>query len=256
MFSEGVYARTEHCEHKKALSVIAGKYIKNDDDIVVEIGSGKGPLQTLFSKRYFALDYSFVALKKYISTDKRICANAEHLPLKNESVELLFTIETLEHVCNPELAFHEIDRVLKKEGVAYIAPAWHCRSWASKGIPVRPYEELTFKERIIKYLIPLLDSAIIQGLTRIPFRIIRRVYSSIIKKPTKLVYRQLSPNYEIFWMPDSDAACSIDAHEAILYFETRGYLILSHHTLREKIFARYHPVIIKKTDVIKGNNGL
>jgi hypothetical protein len=31
--------------------------------------------------------------------------------------------------------------------------------------------------------------------------------------PTALRYRRLDPNYEQYWMPDSDAVNSIDSHE-------------------------------------------
>ena len=39
---------------------------------------------------------------------------------------------------------------------------------------------------------------------------------------TGLRYRRLTPNYEKYWVPDSDAVNSIDRHEAKLWFMSRG----------------------------------
>ena len=40
--------------------------------------------------------------------------------------------------------------------------------------------------------------------------------------PTKLHYRRLVRNYEKYWFPNSDAINSIDSHEAMLWFLSRG----------------------------------
>ena len=40
--------------------------------------------------------------------------------------------------------------------------------------------------------------------------------------PTGLRYRRLTPNYEQYWVPDSDAVNSIDRYEAKLWFMSRG----------------------------------
>src|SRR3546814_11978920 len=40
--------------------------------------------------------------------------------------------------------------------------------------------------------------------------------------PTRLRYRRLTPNYEKYWMSDSDAVNAIDSHEAMLWFLSRG----------------------------------
>jgi hypothetical protein len=40
--------------------------------------------------------------------------------------------------------------------------------------------------------------------------------------PTRLRYRRLTPNYENYWVPDSDAINSIDNYEAMLWFLSRG----------------------------------
>ena len=40
--------------------------------------------------------------------------------------------------------------------------------------------------------------------------------------PTRRRYKSLTPNFEKYWMQDSDAINSIDSHEALLWFTSRG----------------------------------
>jgi hypothetical protein len=54
----------------------------------------------------------------------------------------------------------------------------------------------------------------------IPNRLVRSAAAQL--GPTKLHYRRLVPNYEKYWVPDSDAINSIDSHEAMLWFLSRG----------------------------------
>lgn len=89
------------------------------------------------------LDYSLHALLRYCVDVPAVCATAERLPLATGCVDLVLTIACLEHVPRPELAFAEIDRVLAPGGIVYLAPAWHVRAWASEGLSVRPWRDLT-----------------------------------------------------------------------------------------------------------------
>jgi hypothetical protein len=54
----------------------------------------------------------------------------------------------------------------------------------------------------------------------LPNRIARKFVS--LFGPTRLRYRRLTPNYEKYWIGDSDAVNSIDIHEAMLWFLGRG----------------------------------
>jgi SAM-dependent methyltransferase len=211
---------------------------------VLEIGVGSGKLENI-SDDYIGLDISFESLKR-IKKRPYICASAEQIPLRSESLSFIFSIATLEHIPFPERTFSEIDRCLSNRGILYLAPAWHCRFWASEGINVRPYSDLNIKQKAIKFLIPVLNSIIWRGLLTIPWRLARRVSAVLKGGPTFLKYKRLKPNYEIFWCSDSDATCSLDRHEAILYFKSRSYEIISHSSLRHQIFARGEPVIVKK----------
>jgi SAM-dependent methyltransferase len=198
----------------------------NVPGVVLEIGSGAGVFAGRGGDDYCALDYSLTWLRAYLSSYRSICATAECIPLAARSCRFVFSFATLEHVPRADLAFEEIDRVLAPGGVAYLAPAWHCRPWAAEGLPVRAYRELRLAQKVSKVLIPIRDSLFWRGIFEIPWRVNRRMISSLYAVPSQLRYKRLKANYAHFWMADSDACSAIDSHEAVLFFETRGYSIL------------------------------
>jgi SAM-dependent methyltransferase len=198
----------------------------NVPGVVLEIGSGAGVFAGRGGYDYCALDYSLTWLRAYLSGHRSICATAECIPLASRSCRFVFSFATLEHVPRADLAFEEIDRVLAPGGVAYLAPAWHCRPWAAEGLPVRAYRELRLAQKVSKVLIPIRDSLFWRGIFEIPWRVNRRMISSLYAVPSQLRYKRLKANYAHFWMADSDACSAIDSHEAVLFFETRGYSIL------------------------------
>jgi hypothetical protein len=60
-------------------------------------------------------------------------------------------------------------------------------------------------------------------------------------------FTRLKPDYERFWMSDSDACSRLDVHEGCLFFHSRGYEVLSPgaSTLRQ-VLARHAPVVVRK----------
>jgi hypothetical protein len=115
-----------------------------------------------------ALDLSLSALRRNLAGHSGLCASADMIPLASASCRFVFSIQTLEHIPLADRAFEEIDRVLLPDGVAYLAPAWHCRSWNADGIPVRPYRGLTLTQQMVKISLPIRDSAIFRGASGVP----------------------------------------------------------------------------------------
>jgi len=215
--------------------------------LVLEIGTGSGAFAGIGDEDYCGLDFSLTHLRSNLKGYRRICATAELIPLASSSCRVVFSVATLEHVPRPDLAFAEIDRVLKPGGVAVLLPAWHCRWWAADGLPVRSYRELSWRMKIQKAVIPVCDSKIFRALGSIPWRAWRRGEFVLANRPTTLWWKPLRANYEKFWMSDSDACAYIDSHEAILYFESRGYEIVA--PARDgfkRIFHRAGAVTVQK----------
>lgn len=239
------YCRAELEEVRRDLSRFLGQ--ARSSGPVLEIGSGKGALQGTGGD-YVACDYSLSALANHLLPEhQRVCASAERLPFPDASFRFLFTVAALEHVPGADSAFAEIDRVLAPGAVAYLAPAWHCVQWNCEGIPVRPYADLTLRQKLVKLSLPLLQSLPWKAATTFPARLLRRALWQLDRRPTALRFTRLRPDYQTFWMSDSDAAARIDSHEGCLYFSSRGYQVLQPGPgARSQLLARHQAVVVRK----------
>lgn len=214
---------------------------------VLDVGSGKGPLQGV-AEDYCALDLSLTALERHISPRYvRVCASAEEIPFPDEHFRSIVSVAALEHVPRADMAFDEIDRTLKTGGLLYLLPAWHCEQYNCDGIPVRPYNDLTWRQKVTKLFLPVLRSPVFKACHAVPWRVYRRLQALFSSRPGKLSFKRLKPDYEQFWISDSDAASRIDIHEACLFFAARGYEILSPgKSSLKQVFARHVPLIAVK----------
>lgn len=197
-----------------------GVFVKRfnlSDRPVLEIGSGRGYLQDV-AQNYTGLDISPAVARFYHK--KFVLGSATAMPFPDNSFDGVWSIWVFEHVPNPEQAFHEARRVTRDNGVLFLLPAWNCPSWAGEGYEVRPYSDFDLTGKLIKASIPLRSSAPFRVTSLVPNRIIRNLATRF--GPTRLRYRRLTPNYEKYWGPDSDAVNSIDSYEAMLWFHSRG----------------------------------
>lgn len=213
-----------------------------DDALVVEIGSGRGAFNAVHPG-YLATDFSLAALS--YSSGRRVQADAEALPFADGSIDAFFSIATLEHVPNPELALAEIDRCLKPGGRVLLYPAWYVRSWAAKAIHVRRMSELGPLERLIKLTIPVRDASVWWFAKLLPFRLWRE-YVLRSRHPVSFHYRRLEPNLQEHLVSDSDAFTSMDAHAAACYFVSRGYKDLRRSSALSRLGYRAEPVCVIK----------
>jgi malonyl-CoA O-methyltransferase len=96
-------------------------------EMILDLGAGTGYGTQLLQKRYpgarvISMDLSEAMLKKHIDHDKvsttmSVCGNAEQLPLQTNSVDFIFSNLMLPWCNDTEIAFQEIRRVLKPEGL-------------------------------------------------------------------------------------------------------------------------------------------
>ena len=187
------------------------------DKQVLEIGSGRGYLQDV-AQYYTGLDISPTVARFYHK--KFVLGSATAMPFDDDSFDGVWSVWVFEHVPNPEQAFREARRVTRDNGVLFLLPAWNCTAWAADGYEVRPYSDFDITGKIVKASIPIRASPPFVMSTILPNRLIRNIASQF--GPTKLRYRRLKPNYEQYWVADSDAVNSIDRYEALLWFRSRG----------------------------------
>jgi SAM-dependent methyltransferase len=187
------------------------------DRRVLEIGSGRGYLQDVV-KNYTGLDISPNVARFY---HKRfVLGSATALPFADSSFDVIWSVWVFEHVPNPEQAFREARRVTRDKGLLFLLPTWNCTPWAADGYEVRPYSDFGLWGKLIKSTIPMRSSQAFKAITLLPIRSVRTLVAR--NGPTRLRYRRLTPNYDKYWVPDSDAVNSIDSHEGLLWFLSRG----------------------------------
>jgi SAM-dependent methyltransferase len=204
----------------------------------LELGCGPGALAGL-APGYVGTDLAFVPLLAMRA--RAVQADMEQLPFRDASIGFAFSWAALEHVPNPERVLAELERVLRPEGVALLAPAWHCRPWAAEGLEFRPYSALTLTQRVRKALIPFRNAVAWRALFELPRRVSRE-----LRRTRKFEYHRLTPNLDEYVGTDCDAFTSMDPHAAALYFAVRGWEVLSHPSFRDRMLARHSPVVVRK----------
>ena len=211
---------------------------------VLEIGSGYGQFQDIVS------DYTGVDIVEHLRMfyHKRFFVVKEDgiYPFQDEIFDAIFTNATLEHIINIDQALTELLRVLRRGGVMLLNVAWQVRPWAAKGYEVRPWKDFGWREKLIKVSIPIRDSVVFRLLYIVPKRLWRTMRFIISQASSKLEYKKIPANYEIFWVSDSDACNSIDPHAMILWFRAHGCEVLNYSSFWSSFFVRTGTLLIRK----------
>lgn len=210
---------------------------------VVELGCGRGALAGV-SPSHAGFDLSLRAVLSNRSMRATV-ADMEHVPLRDGAASFVFSWAAIEHVPHPERVMIEVERILTPGGIALLAPAWHCRTWAAEGLEFRPYRELRPIQRLRKALIPVRNSLVVRGPGELATRL-RRELQLLRGTPLPFTYERLQPNLESYVGTDSDAFTSLDPHQTIAYFLSRGWTSLSHPSRRSRMFSTHEPVVVQK----------
>lgn len=242
---ESRWGRAELPDLRPRLEDLIRRYLA-PSDCVLELGSGKGALEGIHP-RYVASDLSRRALLDFFApATPRVQADMEELPLASGSVALVVSVAALEHVPRPERCLKEIDRVLRSGGVLFLAPAWFCRPWAARGLHVRPFRQLGWRDRLEKLTLPVRNHLLFRAATVFPRRVWGELEWRLRRRPLLFRYRRLQPNLTEYITSDSDAFTSMDPHRAILFFLSRGYHVLSAPTGWQRFWVRHVPVVVRK----------
>ena len=102
-----------------------------------------------------------------------------------------------------------------------LAPAWFCNSWAADGYEVRPYSDFGLIGKAAKASLTIRANSYYQSAGQVSGRIARRLLFPP-DQVTRLRYRALEANFDDYWVGDSDAVNSLDPHEVMLWFVSRG----------------------------------
>ncbi|HWZ31314.1 MAG TPA: class I SAM-dependent methyltransferase [Bryobacteraceae bacterium] len=210
------------------------------DKRLLDIGSGQGYLQDEVAD-YTGMDIAPTVARYYHKPF--VLGSATAMPFDDNTFDGAWSIWVLEHVPNPEAALVEIRRVVKDNGVLFLAPQWDCSPWAAEGYHVRPYRDFGLRGKLIKAAIPVRAT-----LTRVAMpavRISRGAAWGISNHLTQFRYHRLTPNFQTYWEPDSDAVNSLDFYEMALWFRSRGDECLTCDRGWAGLVQSYNPLVIR-----------
>ena len=185
----------------------------------LEVGAGSGQLQDIVPD-YTGLDIAASAARYFHKPF--VAGSATDLPFEDGSFDSVWSVWTIEHVPNPERALEEIRRVTRSGGYLFLWPTWLCPPWLSRGYLVRPYSDFDWLGKANKLSVAFRSSPylIFPGLAAV--RTLRELYWRATGAEMRLRFDRLEPNFEDYWTPDADAAISLDSHETMLWFRSRG----------------------------------
>jgi ubiquinone/menaquinone biosynthesis C-methylase UbiE len=198
------------------------RFVQNhglQDKKVLEVGAGSGLLQDIVSD-YTGLDISPTARRFFHKPF--VEASATEMPFADNTFDALWSVWVLEHIPNPEKALAEMRRVLKPGGYIYLHPAFDVTWYAAQGYAVRPYSDLGVPGKLAKAVIPFTRSSAWHYLQHHQARAARYLQERLRPGPSRLHFTRLTPNYDQYWVADSDAAVSISRYDLYLWFTSRG----------------------------------
>ncbi|MCS7097877.1 MAG: methyltransferase domain-containing protein [Candidatus Methanomethyliaceae archaeon] len=110
--------RYEH-EQKLKISFLLNKLRPKEDEILLDIGCGTGILFNMVNcKTMIGLDISINMLREVKNRGKidLILADGEHLPIKDESIDIITSVTVLNLIMDKKRFLSEIMRCLKRGG--------------------------------------------------------------------------------------------------------------------------------------------
>lgn len=149
---------------------------------VLDVGCGGGQFVKALAKTrkdltIFGVDIGRKAVFSVKKNYPRVfltLADGQNLPYENNSFSAVFSIEVLEHVCNPKKMIKEMSRVLKKNGRFYLSVSCEKSPWTIQGWLNRLGIDLTTKT--IGHINKLSYDEVCQILSKNNLKIIDRFY--------------------------------------------------------------------------------
>ena len=123
--SESSHARMDRkkcIERANKIIAVLNDFSKPKKSSLLDIGTGSGYITERFSTKFKTV--SSVDIVDERLTKKRYkfsIVKSEKLPFKNESFDIVVSNHVIEHVADQKKHLSEISRVLRKEGIAYLA---------------------------------------------------------------------------------------------------------------------------------------
>ena len=146
-------------ERGKFVKLIISKFIKCEQLNILELGSGEGGTASVFSKNnnYISLDLSLLRLQRQPDTIIKVNADAQILPFKHSTFDLIILQDVIEHLPDNNELLHYLSGYLKKEGIIYLSTPNRLSLLNMISDPHfgLPFISILKRNQIKKYFLPL-----------------------------------------------------------------------------------------------------
>lgn len=88
---------------------------------LLDIGTGNGEIASYLSERYDVVSVDVIDLRTVRDGFTFVQLNGGRLPFGDKSFDVVVSNHVIEHMANADLLLSEIGRVLKDDGIAYLA---------------------------------------------------------------------------------------------------------------------------------------
>jgi SAM-dependent methyltransferase len=139
----------EYPEEKDKYAIVSDlvEISLRDGSVVLDAGCGhRSSIPDHFSERVqkIGIDRVLKDIRNNKTIDWGICSNIDNIPLKDESVDLIICNMVFEHLEEPQIAFSELSRILKKGGyLIFMTPCiYNVVTLINKIIPNRFHKTL------------------------------------------------------------------------------------------------------------------
>lgn len=109
---------------REILESILSGFLRNEDNLIADIGCGPGgnisSLKKFGSVTGVDISKETLEFAKDKGFDKLICADIKDLPMKDESFDVVSSLDVLEHIDDDVRAVSEMYRILKPGGILLI----------------------------------------------------------------------------------------------------------------------------------------
>lgn len=103
-----------------------------EDSVILDFGAGVGGLRNLFdfrsnAARVAGVDVDPAVVENPYLNEAGLITEKGRIPFPDNTFDVVFSVNVLEHVQDPELCFREIHRVLRPEGIFMVKTPnfWH-----------------------------------------------------------------------------------------------------------------------------------
>ncbi len=220
------------------------------DAVVLEVGGGVYQGRSAFAykrfSRYVPLDLSHSSICRYAKEFKRpgIVADATKIPIRDASVDAVYTRTFLEHVSEPESALREIFRIVRPGGIIIHQDAWFCRWWQRYAVVgLMPWREMHRNERLVFLASRVTEIKALRACRILLARVAREI---LFRRSRRLHFGRLSPNYDLRLGCDEDAASSLDPAEVYRFYAVMGGHTAPFDTSLKRVLARPWAVVVRK----------